>query len=113
MADDDKDSKTEAPTAKKQTDAAEKGNVPFSRELSIFATILATFIYLVFFLPDSVGRMSETLRDIFEQPDQWKIETGPDVLALFGRLGWASAALLAPAFILFMVFGVASSVFQN
>jgi flagellar biosynthetic protein FlhB len=113
LADDDKDSKTEAPTAKKRTDAAEKGNTPFSRELSIFATILATFIYLVFFLPESVGRMTETLRDIFEQPDQWKIETGPDILALFVRLGWASAALLAPAFILFMVFGIASSVFQN
>ncbi|MGO4480524.1 flagellar biosynthesis protein FlhB [Rhizobium sp. 2TAF27] len=113
MADDDKDSKTEAPTAKKRTDAAEKGNTPFSRELSIFATILATFIYLVFFLPESVGRMTETLRDIFEQPDQWKIETGPDILALFVRLGWASAALLAPAFILSMVFGIASSVFQN
>ena len=58
MADDDKDSKTEAPTAKKRTDAAEKGNTPFSRELSIFATILATFIYLVFFIPESVGRMT-------------------------------------------------------
>ncbi|MGO8469880.1 EscU/YscU/HrcU family type III secretion system export apparatus switch protein, partial [Rhizobium leguminosarum] len=58
MADDDKDSKTEAPTAKKQSDAAEKCNVPSSRELSIFATILATFIYLLFFLPESVGQVA-------------------------------------------------------
>ena len=68
MADDDKDSKTEAPTAKKQTDAAEKGNVPFSRELSIFATILATYIYLVFFLPDSVGHMLIWLRSGESRP---------------------------------------------
>ena len=40
MADEDKDSKTEAPTAKKRSDAAEKGNTPHSREISIFATIL-------------------------------------------------------------------------
>lgn len=113
MADEDKDSKTEDPTAKKQSDAAEKGNTPHSREISIFATILATYIYLVFFLPDATSHMAETLRDIFEQPDQWKIETGPDVLSLFVKLGWALAALLAPAFIMFIAFGIGSSVFQN
>jgi flagellar biosynthetic protein FlhB len=113
LADEDKDSKTEAPTAKKRSDAAEKGNTPHSREISIFTTILATFIYLVFFLPSATSHMAETLRDIFEQPDQWKIETGPDVISLFVKLGWAVAALLAPAFIMFIVFGIASSVFQN
>jgi flagellar biosynthetic protein FlhB len=113
VADDDKDSKTEAPTAKKRTDAADKGNVPFSRELPLFATILATYVYTIFFLPAGMSRVGESLRDIFEQPDQWKIETGPDVLALFVHLGWVSAALLAPAFILFMSFGVAASISQN
>ncbi|KQV68382.1 flagellar biosynthesis protein FlhB [Rhizobium sp. Root1220] len=113
MADDDKDSKTEDPTAKKKSDAAEKGNVPFSRELPLFATVLATFIYLIFFLPEGLSRVAEALKDIFEQPDQWKIETGPDVLSLFIHLGWVAAALLAPAFILFMAFGVVASISQN
>ncbi|CCM74409.1 flagellar biosynthesis protein FlhB [Rhizobium mesoamericanum] len=113
MADDDKDSKTEDPTAKKKTDAAEKGNVPFSREVPLFATVLATFVYIIFFLPDGLSRVGVALKDIFEQPDQWKIETGPDVLSLFIHLGWVSAALLAPAFILFIVFGVAASISQN
>ncbi|MCB1549231.1 MAG: EscU/YscU/HrcU family type III secretion system export apparatus switch protein, partial [Hyphomicrobiaceae bacterium] len=41
MADDtDKESKTEEPTEKKISDAVEKGNVPRSRELSIFASLL-------------------------------------------------------------------------
>ncbi|MDQ0560609.1 flagellar biosynthetic protein FlhB [Rhizobium mesoamericanum] len=113
MADDDKDSKTEDPTAKKKTDAAEKGNVPFSREVPLFATVLATFVYIIFFLPDGLSKVGVALKDIFEQPDQWKIETGPDVLSLFVHLGWVSAALLAPAFILFIVFGVAASISQN
>ncbi|WP_028749851.1 flagellar biosynthesis protein FlhB [Rhizobium mesoamericanum] len=113
MADDDKDSKTEDPTAKKKTDAAEKGNVPFSREVPLFATVLATFVYIIFFLPDGLSKVGVALKDIFEQPDQWKIETGPDVLSLFIHLGWVSAALLAPAFILFIVFGVAASISQN
>ena len=113
MADDDKDSKTEDPTAKKKSDAAEKGNVPFSREVPLFATVLATFVYIIFFLPDGLSKVGVALKDIFEQPDQWKIETGPDVLSLFVHLGWVSAALLAPAFILFMVFGVVASISQN
>ncbi|MEX2696058.1 flagellar biosynthesis protein FlhB [Rhizobium mongolense] len=113
MADEDKDSKTEAPTAKKQADAAEKGNTPFSREVPIFATVLATFIYLTFYLPDGIGRVSESLRDIFEQPDQWKIETGPDAMSLFVHLGWVSAVLLTPAMLLFMIFGVVASISQN
>ena len=38
----DKDSKTEQPTEKKIRDAMAKGNVPFSRELPIFGSALAT-----------------------------------------------------------------------
>ncbi|MBB3314962.1 flagellar biosynthetic protein FlhB [Rhizobium sp. BK181] len=113
MADDDKDSKTEDPTAKKKSDAAEKGNVPFSREVPLFATVLATFVYIIFFLPSGLSKVGEALKDIFEQPDQWKLETGPDALSLFVHLGWVSATLLAPAFILFMVFGVGASIAQN
>ena len=113
MADEDKDSKTEDPTAKKKSDAAEKGNTPFSREVPLFATVLATFVYVIFFLPSGFAKTGEALKDIFEQPDQWKIETGPDVLSLFVHLAWVSAALLAPAFILFMAFGVAASISQN
>jgi len=113
LADDDKDSKTEDPTAKKKSDAAEKGNVPFSREVPLFATVLATFVYIIFFLPSGLSKVGEALKDIFEQPDQWKLETGPDALSLFVHLAWVSAAFLAPAFILFMAFGVAASISQN
>lgn len=113
MADDDKDSKTEDPTAKKKGDAAEKGNLPFSREVPLFATVLATFVYIIFFLPDGMLKVGAELKDIFEQPDQWKIETGPDVLSLFIHLGWVCGALLTPAFLLFMSFGIIASISQH
>ncbi|MDM9626383.1 flagellar biosynthesis protein FlhB [Rhizobium sp. S152] len=113
MADDDKDSKTEDPTAKKKGDAAEKGNLPFSREVPLFATVLATFVYIIFFLPDGMLKVGAELKDIFEQPDQWKIETGPDVLSLFIHLGWVCGALLTPAFLLFMSFGLIASISQH
>ena len=59
-----------------------------------FASMLATVIYVIFFLPDRMGHMGEVLRDLFEKPDQWRLESGPDVLALFMRLGWEVGNLL-------------------
>ena len=114
MADEqDKDSKTEDPTEKKLRDAAEKGNVPFSREVTVFASALAVYVYLVFFLPSRMAEVTEILRDLFEQPDQWRLTASPDVVALFVHLAWAGAAILGPIFILLIVFGVGSSVLQN
>ncbi|HCL65175.1 MAG TPA: flagellar biosynthesis protein FlhB [Rhizobium sp.] len=114
MSDDqDKDSKTEAPTEKKQRDAAEKGNLPSSREVPVFASALAFYLYLVFFLPSGVARVGESLRDLFEKPDQWQIFTATDVVSLFVHLGWDAGALLFPAMALFIAFGIGSNVLQN
>jgi flagellar biosynthetic protein FlhB len=113
LADEDKDSKTEKPTEKKLRDTMEKGNVPHSREATLFASMLATVIYVTFFLPGRIGRMAEVLRDLFEKPDQWQLETGPDVISLFIRIGWEVGNLLLPAVVLFFVFGIGSSLFQN
>ena len=113
MADEDKDSKTESPTEKKLRETMEKGNVPHSREATLFASMLATVIYVTFFLPSRMGRMGEVLRDLFEKPDQWRLDTGPDALSLFTRIGWEVSNMLLPAVVLFFVFGIGSSLFQN
>ncbi|WP_113132128.1 flagellar biosynthesis protein FlhB [Hyphomicrobiales bacterium] len=114
MSDDqDKDSKTEAPSEKKISDAAEKGNVPFSREATMFASTLAIYIFFVFFLADGVSTMAEALKDIFEQPEAWRLENSTDVVALITHLAWKSTALVVPAFVLLILFGVGSSIFQN
>ena len=111
--DDDKESKTELPTEKKIRDAMEKGNTPFSREITIFASTLAIYLFLVFFLPGGMSRMNETLRDFFEQPEAWNLKSGTDVIAIFRHLGWEAGALLLPILAMMMLFGIASSVFQN
>ena len=114
MADgEDKDSKTEEPTEKKIRDAVDKGNVPFSREVPVFASILGMLIYLVFFLPSSAGRFVESLRDLFEQADGWRLTTGGDAVALFQALFFEAGAVLLPAFAVLMGFGIAASVMQN
>jgi flagellar biosynthetic protein FlhB len=114
MSDDqDKDSKTESPSEKKMTDAIEKGNTPFSREVTMFASVVATYIFIVFFLPQGFATVAESLKDIFEQPEAWRIDTATDVVALISHLLWKAGALMIPFFTLLIVFGIGSSILQN
>lgn len=109
----DKDSKTEQPTEKKIRDAVDKGNVPFSREVPIFASSLAVLVFVIFFLPGAAGDFIEQLKDLFSQADDLRLENGGDALMLFQQLFMMSAGILLPAFALLMIFGIAASVFQN
>lgn len=114
MAEDqDKESKTEDPTEKKIRDAMEKGNVPFSREAPIFASVLAILTYLIFFLPAAMHRLALTLGEIFEKPDEWQLGNGRDALNLFQHVLVPAGALLLPAFALLIAFGLAASILQN
>jgi flagellar biosynthesis protein FlhB len=109
----DKDSKTEEPTEKKIRDAMDKGNIPFSREVPIFGSALAILVYFVFFLPSGAGRLTTSLSDIFGKPEELSLATGQDAIFLFNHLFWEAGALLLPAFVLMMGFGIAASIFQN
>ena len=89
--------------AKRMSDAAEKGNVPFSREVPLFATVLATFVYLIFFLPDrhrtdwrGAARHLRTAG-----PVEARDRAGRAVAVRRSSAG-KSPHLLAPAIILFM-----------
>ncbi|MCO5732991.1 flagellar biosynthesis protein FlhB [Rhizobium sp. SSA_523] len=113
MSDEDKDSKTEAPSHKKLQDAAEKGNVPFSKEVTLFASSLAFYFFMIFFMPTSVNRLGESLKDIIEKPDQWKLENASDVVSLASYIGHDAAMFLMPVMLLFALFGLGSSFAQN
>ncbi|MGE6742147.1 flagellar biosynthesis protein FlhB [Allorhizobium pseudoryzae] len=113
MSDEDKDSKTESPSHKKLSDAAEKGNVPFSKEVTLFASSLSFYFFMLFFLPNGIAKLGEALKDIIEKPDQWQLENASDVVSLAVRIGWDSAAFLLPVMLLFAVFGLGSSFAQN
>lgn len=114
MADDtDKESKTEQPTEKKLRDAVDKGNVPFSREVPIFASAMAALVYIVFFLPGVSGGFTETLRDVFEKADDYRLNTSGDATLLFQHLFFSAGTVLLPAFVLMITFGIGASVLQN
>ena len=65
--DNDQESKTEEPSERKIRDTIEKGNLPFSKELSILASFLAILVFTVFVARDSdavAGAMPETYREV-------------------------------------------------
>ncbi|OQP83556.1 flagellar biosynthesis protein FlhB [Rhizobium rhizosphaerae] len=111
--DSDKESKTEAPSEKRVSDAIDKGNIPFSREITMFASVAATYVFVVFFLPRGFTDFAEALKDIFEQPEAWRLENATDVTTLILFLFNRSAGLVVPIILLLVSFGVASSVLQN
>jgi flagellar biosynthetic protein FlhB len=114
LADDqDKDSKTEDPTEKKLRDAEEKGNVPSSPEVALFMSSLAFYLYLVFFVPTGITRVNETLKDLIERPEQWRINTSGDLISIGFHLLSDVAFFFLPAAILFIVFGLVASFAQN
>jgi flagellar biosynthetic protein FlhB len=79
----------------------------------MFASILAFYVFLVFFMPSGMAKMGETLKDLFEQPDQWRLENSTDVVSLSVHLGWAISAFLLPPMLIFIIFGLGSSFAQN
>lgn len=113
MADEDKDSKTEDPTGKRLGEAADKGNVPFSKEITVFASTVGIYVFVVFFAASGAGSVAVSLRDVFELADQWDISTGSDVISIFYRLFWNSSPVLVPSLTLLIAFGVGASIFQN
>ncbi|MCO6187136.1 flagellar biosynthesis protein FlhB [Rhizobium sp. L1K21] len=113
MADEEKDSKTEDPTGKRLNEAADKGNVPFSKEITTFASTVAIYVFVVFFAASGAGTLAVSLRDVFELADQWDINTGSDVVSILYRLAWNSSAVLVPSLTLLIAFGVGASILQN
>ena len=55
-ADVDPEDQTEEPTEKRLHDATERGEVAFSREAPLFASLSATLIALIFVIPGRAGR---------------------------------------------------------
>jgi len=114
MADEeDKESKTEQASEKKIRDAVEKGNLPFSKEAPIFATLLAVLVFALFFAYDSTVRLAVFLATFLERPNEWSLANSADAISLyqivFLEIGRAILVVMA----LLVAAGVGASVLQN
>lgn len=114
MAGDDQDQeqKTEAPTQKRLDEAAEKGNVPFSREVSSFlilAVLALTVSWLAPYMMNHAGRM---LIPFLADADS--IPTDPGGLGhVLVKLLFGSAAVVALPILGTIIAAMAASLLQH
>ncbi|SCY05864.1 flagellar biosynthesis protein FlhB [Microvirga guangxiensis] len=109
----DKDSKTEAPSDKKVRDALEKGNIPFSREAPMFASILGILLVLTFSARSGAKFLTERLSLFVDRPQDFRLETGADAAALFQALSLDMGMFLVPIIAILASCSLVASIFQN
>ncbi|WP_342151293.1 flagellar biosynthesis protein FlhB [Methylorubrum sp. SB2] len=114
MAEDtDKESKTEAATEKRVRDAIEKGDIPFSREAPVFASILGFLLALAFFARGQAAQLTQSLSPLFDEPRGFRLETGEDATMLLHGVALATGRFLLPFLVLLCVCSLAASLLQN
>ena len=109
----DKDSKTEEATEKKISDAIEKGNLPFSREVPILASIIAFLIITVFVAVPGGLKLTAFLSELLDKSDDWRLTNADDARELFGIVAGVVALALLPILIIVPGAGILASVLQN
>ncbi|HXE25871.1 MAG TPA: EscU/YscU/HrcU family type III secretion system export apparatus switch protein [Roseiarcus sp.] len=112
-ADVDPEDKTEEPTEKRLHDAVERGEVAFSREAPLFASLSAALIALIFIVPSRAEALLTALAGLIGDPAGWRIRRGEDVLALAAPIVSAAAHFLLPAVALLTAAGVLASAAQS
>lgn len=114
MAEDtDKESKTEAATEKRVRDAIEKGDIPFSREAPVFASILGFLLALAFFARGQASQLAQSLTPLLDEPRGFRLETGEDATLLLHQVALATGRFLLPFLLLLCVCSLAASLLQN
>lgn len=109
----DKESKTEEASEKKISDAVEKGNVPFSREATLFASLLGIFATLSFFATTKTAGLTERLARYVDDPAGYAITNGDDAIALMWSAAVIAADFLLPFIVVLTLSGLVASLFQN
>lgn len=109
----DKESKTEEATEKKIRDSIEKGQIPFSREAPIFASLAGLLVILSFFTYDNAQRLSLQLSRIMDDPADFALRNGADATRLSMAIGLEMARFLLPICLVLSLAGLAASFAQN
>ncbi|MGP0058628.1 MAG: EscU/YscU/HrcU family type III secretion system export apparatus switch protein [Beijerinckiaceae bacterium] len=109
----DRDSKTEDATEKKLRDELERGNVPVSREASIFAAFSGVLLFATFFLKDGSQSLANALSRLLDNANGLRLQNSADVVLLFSALSDSVGALCIPIFVILIGAGFAASLAQN
>ena len=113
MADDqDQSQKTEEPTTRRLDEAAEKGEVTKSQDVSAWFGILGTILVITIFASGIAARLGQGLAIFLASPEDMPVDAG-SVVMLAHRIGLFVAAILIPAFILQAVIALLGTVIQH
>ncbi len=103
--------KTEAPSAKRRADFKKKGQVAQSKEVQTAALLTLLLLFWIFYMPRFWSGLLEFMAAIWRNIGIFK-GTSNDVIGLSMFVIKDLAILLAPLFLLVLVIGFFSSVFQ-
>ncbi|WP_048647412.1 flagellar biosynthesis protein FlhB [Nitratireductor soli] len=109
----DKESKTEEATEKKIRDSVDKGQLPFSKEIPVFASFLAILAFTIFFAQGSAIRLGSFLSIFLERADGWRLETQADAIAIYQLVFFEIVKAVGVVMVLLIVAGITASVLQN
>ncbi len=113
MEDTDKDSKTETATDKRVSDSLDEGNVPFSREVPLVASIVVFWAYYASFGNGDSMEISTILHAAVDSNVRQEPISNPEMFKLIWQLFSGVAIALSPFFVALVVSGLLSSILQN
>lgn len=109
----DRDSQTEEATPRRIEDALKKGNLPVSREVGAFASIIAIAVALQIGSAFFVGIGVPTLSIFLDRPGEFSLGNGDEAAALIGAVIVMMAKIVVAPLGVLMVAGIAASLAQN
>ena len=109
----DKESQTEEATDKRLHDSIERGDTPNSREVTLFAGLLAVLLFFSFFLRSGAARLLAVLQNLLDQCGQFDVGGGRNATYLLGETMQAAGMFLLPAIVLIIVFALVATFGQN
>ena len=105
--------KTEEGSEKKKIDALEKGNVPFSREASVFLSLGAMLVVSALMLGHSARPLAEALASLFANPTRDPFGTTADTVAIFRVAERAATVFLWPVLLMLAAAGLLAGMSQG
>ena len=109
----DGESRTEAATERRVREALDKGDVPFSREAPVFASIVGLLIGLALFARERTSELARDLGPFLDHPRGFALETGGDALALLQGVAHALIRFVLPFLLLLAACGLSAALLQN
>ncbi len=109
----EKESKTEEPTEKKILDEFERGNIPVSREASVFAFSITLLAVTACIARNLLRTVSCTLQQLWSQVGGVRLQNGADAVSFLNILFWKIGVELVPLLVTLLAAGLAASFLQH